>query len=190
MSFEYVNDRRFYSDAPQNLGELGVVPIIVYAMAVSALAAGTAVAAWLSKDGWSVGEYNAYMSEMYQTILLWDKIGWQKGCWNDATRRARWVAFMNAFGKHYSEHGKISGISFVSDSEELPARDLMKQLAKWGDELNTACALNIPSNLPDNTPPQKARDPYDYLTMGVYLVGGILALQLIGAFRSATTSYR
>ena len=194
MSFEVIDDRGYYAPPARNLdayslGDLGVVPLIylVYAAGVGAVAAGTAVAAWLAKDDWSVGEYNTHMAEMYQTILTWDKIGWAKGCWNDTSRRARWVTFMNAFGAHYKAHGQISGASYVSDSEEKPARDLMAQLAVWGDALNAACSLDVPSVLPETKPETPA---IDYLKWGVYLVGGVVALQLIGAVRSATATYR
>lgn len=180
MSFQIVDDRDYYA-AP--LGDFGIIPL-VYVAAIAAVSAGTLVYEWLTKDEWSVGEYNAHMDEMYHTILLWDQIGWKKGCWTDAARRARWVLFMNAFGKHYNEHGQISGVSFVSDSEEKPARALAQQLATWGDELNASCAIDIPSNVP--APPKAPTEPIDYLQWGVYAIFGILALQFVGAFRSAT----
>lgn len=176
-------------DVRRDFGDLGILPLI-YAAAVGGVAVGGLVASWLSKDDWSYGEYNAYMNEMYQTILLWDKIGWSKGCWNDANRRARWSIFMNAFGKFYGEHGKISAASFVSDAEEKPARDFMRKLSAWSDELNASCNANIPNNLPNPNPnpapPPSPTDPLDYLKYGVWLVGGILALQLVSSVRGAT----
>lgn len=183
MSFQIVDDRNYYA-APLGgfSGGFGVIPL-VYVAAIAAVSAGTLVYEWLTKDEWSVGEYNAHMDEMYHTILLWDQIGWKKGCWTDAARRARWVLFMNAFGKHYNEHGQINTASFVSDSEEKPARALAQQLATWGDELNTSCALDVPSNVP---PPKAPTEPLDYLQWGVYAVGAILALQLVGSWRNAT----
>lgn len=178
MSFEVLDD---YADARPLYG-LGVLPL-VYVAATAAVAAGALVAAWLEKDDWSVGEYNANMNEMYHTILLWDQIGWKKGCWNDVGRRARWKLFMDAFGKHYAEHGQISGSSFVSDSEELPARDFAKRLAVWGDELNASCALDVPSTIPPE--PEKPTDPMDYLKWGAILVGGVVALNIFSSVRGA-----
>lgn len=192
MSFEVIDDRGYYAPPARNLdaynlGAFGFLPL-VYAAGAGAVAAGTLVAAWLQKDDWSVGEYNSYMSQMHQTILDWNTIGWKKGCFTDAGRQARWRAFIAAFSKHYKDHGQISSVSFVSDSEEKPARDLMRQLALWGTELNAACGANIPDNLPP--PPAPTAEPIDYLKWGGILVGGILALQLIGAARSATATYR
>ena len=190
MSFEHVNDRYFYGE-PVAFGEFGILPL-VYAAAVGGVAVGGLVASWLSKDDWSVGDYNKYMYEMYRTILLWDQIGWQKGCWKDATRRARWKIFMDSFGRHYSAHGQISAASYVSDSEERPARDLMRELAQWGDELNKTCGAGIPDNIPSPNPNPNPTptEPLDYLKYGAWIVGGILALQLISSFKSATASYR
>lgn len=181
MSYRSINNQ-FYGQ-PENFGEFGIVPL-VYAAAVGGVAVGGLVASWMSKDDWSVGDYNYYMNQMYQTILLWDKIGWQKGCWKSANRRARWSQFMNEFGKHYGAHGKISGASFVSDSEEKPARDLMRRLAQWGDELNASCGAEIPDVLPKPPPAPEPNAPIDYLKYGVWLVGGLFALQLLGAVRS------
>lgn len=197
MSFQIVDDRPYYSPtrARTSLGAFGILPL-VYAIGAGAIAAGVLVAEWLSKDDWSAGQYNSYMLQMYQTILAWDTLGWQKGCWTDAGRRARWKIFMNAFGAHYAAHGNISS-NFLDDSEERPARDFMRQLAAWGDELNAACGANIPSNLPGPAPGEpgsndapKPTEPIDYIKWGVYLVGGVLALQLIGAFRTATAPTR
>lgn len=181
MSFEYL-DEGYFARPLGGLGSFGIVPL-VYVAATAAIAAGALVAEWLSKDDWSVGEYNANMDEMYHTILLWDQIGWKKGCWTDAARRARWKLFMDAFGKHYADHGKISGASFVSDSEELPARDFAKRLAAWGDELNASCALDVPSTIPPT--PEKPTDPGEYIKWGAWLVGGILALNVISSVRNA-----
>jgi len=191
MSFEYLDDSGYYAPTQRNLdaysfGDLGILPL-VYAAGVGAVAAGTLVSGWLSKDDWSVGEYNSYMAEMYRTILAWDTIGWKKGCWTDAGRRARWKIFMEGFGRHYGEHGKISGISFVSDSEEKPARNFMRQLAQWGDELNRACGANIPNYLPPPVPPPT--EAVDYLKYGAWLVGGILAIQIFSAVRGAGPRY-
>jgi hypothetical protein len=175
-------------------GGLGATPTTVYPLASDPSAsASTIIAGWLKDDSWSAGQYNAYMYEMYQTILLWDKIGWQKGCWNDATRRARWVIFMNGFGKHYKEHGNISSASYLDDSEEAPAHDFAKQLAAWGNELNASCAANIPQVIPPPPGPNgdsgggdSTFDLGSALKWGALLVGGVLALQLITAFKGAT----
>jgi hypothetical protein len=186
MSFEYLDDRSYYASAPRDLSDLGIIPL-VYAVGVGAAAAGTVVSGWLSKDDWDVGSYNDNMFTMYRTILDWDTIGWKKGCWTDSGRRARWKTFMEGFGKHYGAHGKISGISFVSDSEERPAREYMRKLALWGDELNKACGANIPDYLPPPVPPPT--EAVDYLKYGAWLVGGILAIQLFSAARGAAPRY-
>lgn len=185
MSFSYVDDSNYYSRFDQSPRLDGLEGSgLLYAMAsAAALSAGAAVAKWLGSDSdsWSVDEYNAFMAEMYNTILAWDRIGWQMGCWNDISRRENWKVFMKAFGDHYAK-GKVT--HYVSDSEERIAKDLMRRLAAWGEALNKACGLKpAPDPKPD---PQKDEGPgaLDYLKWGAIGIGALLALNIVAAVKN------
>lgn len=187
MSFSYVDDSNYYArfDQSQRLDGFEGTGLL-YAMAsAAALSAGAAVAKWLSSDAdsWNVDQYNAFMSEMHETILAWDRIGWDRGCWNDISRRENWKVFMNAFGKHWSK-GKAT--YYVSDSEEGIAKDLMRRLAAWGEELNKVCGLK-PGPAPiHDTDPEKDEGPgaFDYLKWGAIGIGALLALNIVSAVKN------
>jgi hypothetical protein len=171
------------------LGDFGALPLL-YVLAGTATAAGGVVAAWLKQDEWSPGEYNYRMAQMHATILAWDKLGWQKGCWKDPTRRELWKSFMSQFGQHYAR-GKIADHSYVSDSDEKPARDLMRRLAEWGEVLNQACAAGVsggdlPAPPAPPAPPEGGFDLNSALKWGALLVGGVIGLNLIGGLKGVT----
>ena len=180
--FEAVDDRDYYAYREEGFG---VVPIAIYLMAGSALAAGSMVTSWLSKNEWSVGEYNTYMRIMYDTILSWDKIGWSQGCWaKNPTRRELWANFMQQFGLHYRQ-GVIPDYSYVSDAEEKPARLFMQRMAEWGDWLNTHCNAGTnnpfgPTGAPEpGSTEENASSLETMLKLGIYLTAGVVAVNLL-----------
>lgn len=168
-------------------GDLGVVPILFYVAGAAAVTAGAAVASWLSKDEWSVGEYNNYMAQMHDTILAWDKLGWSTKCWEkNPVRREMWNSFMYQFGQHYAR-GKIAEHSYVSDSDEKPARDLMTRLALWGEWLQNYCGADTG---PKVEPPD-APSGFDYgeaLKWGAILTLGVVGLNVIKGVRDVFPS--
>jgi hypothetical protein len=156
MTFQYVDQP--YLDSPPQLADLrfvsggnfGALPLLPFALAGGGALVGATVTAWLGEPSWSVGEYNHWMKQMNDSIAEWDKLGWKNGCWQGHTeKRRQWLTFWSQFAKHYGEHGQISSFSFVSDSEELPARALMKKLRAWGDWLNTTCGAQTGITTPD-----------------------------------------
>lgn len=170
------------------MGELGVFPFLI---AGTALAAGTLVAAWLSQTDWSVGEYNDWMLTMNQTIAQWDKIGWDSGCWaKSPQKRQEWLLFWKRFSTHYGVYGKISNISYVSDSAEKPARELMKQLINWGTWLNDTCGAATTGGAiapppPGEPPPSGPTDWVAIAKWGGIGVGALVVLSLVANIRAA-----
>ena len=163
---------------------------IVFVLAGTAVAAGVGVAAWLNQKGWSVGEYNQWMRQMDATIKNWDALGWKYGCWKNADTRKAWLDFWKAFSTHYKEHGLISSVSYVSDSEEMPARNLMSQLIQWGNTLNNCGAPIAIKDISSEkaAEEQAAASETDWgslLKWGAIGVGGLVLLNLLTGFKSA-----
>lgn len=195
MSFEIIGSDHPALDMPPQLEALmvlGVAPGIVAGVAATA---GT-FAAWLAKDGWSAGEYNNFMRMMNDTFSQWDKLGWVKGadgksCWRKyPAKRAEWKAFWTRFGKHYRAHGQVSTLSFLSDSEEGPARAFMAGLQQWGTgffEKVCGADIGVTTGLdPDSgAPPPDVGGPGDFLKYGAWLVGGLVVLNVISGLRGA-----
>jgi hypothetical protein len=135
-----------------SLGDLGFIPFLVG----GASAAATLLAWSDTKRRWSEGEYNDYMRQMNDTIKEWDKLGWKAGCWQKAPAKQKaWKAFWSRFSKHYREWPTNPGRELFSQDvlsdAEYPARNLMRQLAEWGNWLNSTCqaGTSVPAPLPD-----------------------------------------
>jgi hypothetical protein len=151
-----------------------------------------ALVSWVATDSWSVGEYNYWMSTANNTFHEWDKLGWSSGCWEkDKEARAKWLAFWKRFSAHYAKHGQISSYSYVSDSEEEPARDLLTKLAEWGAWFDKNCRNNTESTAPGSGDAiTKAPDePTDWAAIAKWsgiAVGGLVVLSLLNTVRGAT----
>jgi hypothetical protein len=166
-----------------------VIPIF-YVVGASAVAGATAAYAWLSREEWSVDDYNSQMHRMDQTIRLWQNLGWsnpgkdKNACWRrHENRRLEWATFRDRFAKFYGEHGKQS--YYLPDAIERQARDFVKELAGWGEWLEASCGIGLVSK-----PEEDKEDGLaSALKWGAILVGGVVVLQLIGSVRSATRYY-
>lgn len=171
------------------LSDLGVLPIIFYVAGATAIAAGATLAAWLSKPEWSAGEYNDYMKRSYDTLLIWDKLGWETGCWKkDPNRRAMWMALMNRFGAFYHDHGRISDPFNPNDGEIRSARGYLAELATWGEWLQHICGADTG---PETVEPPAAPKGFDYeeaLKWGALLTLGVVGLNVIKGVREAFPS--
>jgi hypothetical protein len=186
--FEIVSDFQDAVPVPFKGGSVAGNPYVL----VGGTAIAAAVSAWLSNDGWSVGEYNNWMNQMNDTIKAWDQIGWNypgtgpKACWRQhPAKRNDFKAFWARFSKHYAAHGQISGF-YVSDSEEKPARALMAELAGWGAWLNKACNAEIGNPTPDPDPvPPGATDWGAIMKWGAIGLGAVVVLNVITSVRSA-----
>lgn len=160
----------------------GVVPLALFLYAGGAATA-AAIAAALSQ-GWSTGEYNYWMQFMDSTIKDWDTVGWKHGCWDkDKAARTSWLAFWKRFSDHYAR-GLIPGdVLYLPDSDELPAKNLLKELQDWSARLNSLCQAGtspIGSGEEKHDPSDDpTSDIWSIVKWGSVLVGGILVLNLL-----------
>lgn len=163
------------------LESFGALPLL-YVMAGTAVAAGATVSAWLTKTEWAVGEYNYYMRLMDATIKAWDKLGWTTGCWQKhPDRREMWKSFWAQFSAHYARYGTIPDYSYVSDSAEKPARDLMTRLAEWGNWLNTECGAHVSGITPPPGPTDDSDSATGFLKWGALLALGVFGVKALSA---------
>ncbi len=164
---------------PDGLSDLGNPQ--AYTLAAGAVLG--ALASWLAMDQWSVGEYNYWMKNADETLAEWDRLGWSSGCWNrDAQARKNWLSFWGRFSKHYKDRGQISSYSYVSDSEELPARDLLKKLIEWGDWFRANCGVETgdkatPGQAKPTPSPENDTDWASIAKWSAFGVLGLLALR-------------
>jgi hypothetical protein len=165
---------------------------VFYVVGASAIAGATAAYAWLSREEWSVDDYNSQMERMQQTIQLWQDLGWsnpgkdKNACWRrHENKRLEWVLFRDRFIKFYGEHGKQS--YYLPDAIERQARDFVRELAGWADWLEASCGIGMVKPKPH---PDESDGLTNALKWGAILVGGVVVLQLIGSVRSATRYYR
>ncbi len=149
---------------------------------------------WIASDSWSVGEYNYWMATANNTFAEWDKLGWDSGCWKkDPEARKKWLAFWKRFSEHYTRHGQIATYSYVSDSEEEPARDLLKKLAEWGtwfeqncqNKSGTSTSPGAANTLTTTNSPDEPTDWAAIAKWGGIAVGGLVALSLLNTIRGA-----
>jgi hypothetical protein len=171
-----------------NKGELGLVQAIpiFYIVGAAAVAGATTAYAWLTRDEWTTEQYNDYMSKTFETLKLWDKLGWsvpdagKNACWKkNASKRVEWVSFMKRFSDFYGKHGKQS--VYLPDGIEQGARDFVKELAAWAEWLKNKCGIGLVK--PDE---DKEFTLEDGLKLGAWVVGGILLLNVISSVRDAT----
>lgn len=196
MSFQVVGGDSPNLDQPPELAQLmglqslGVAPAIVAGVAATA---GT-MAAWLARDGWSVGAYNDNMRMMNDIFKRWDKLGWLAGkdgksCWKkNPARRRQWKALWARFAKLYGK-GQVSEWSYISDSDEDPARTIMRSLASvWVPFFEKTCgeATNIGSGQLEPEPEgDGGGDIMTMLKYGGVIVGGLVVLNVISGIRGA-----
>jgi hypothetical protein len=171
------------------VAKAAVNPQVVIAVGSALLGS---LVSWLATDGWSVGEYNYWMATANNTFAEWDKLGWSSGCWTkDPEARKKWLAFWKRFSEHYKTHGQIATYSYVSDSEEEPARDLLKKLAEWGDWFDKNCRNNTSASTApgaSNTMTKPPEEPTDWTAIakwGGIAVGGLVLLSVINTIRGA-----
>lgn len=167
---------------------LGILPLYLI---VGGAAAGVALMRFLANDEWSAGEYNDWMLKMDQTLHEWDKLGWSSGCWKKfPDKRRQWLAFWTRFSRHYGDHGRVTS-GFVTDSEEKPARELLRELMEWGDRLNNDCGIDIGAAVlppPPPAPPEPEWMPY--VKWGAIGLAAIAALSVFTGVRNAFPSRR
>jgi hypothetical protein len=134
MSFETLSgtyDSDYYS--PGLAADLYSAPAQVYVMAGSGLPADVAVGRWQSQD-WTVSSFNAFLKNVRQTALIWDRLGWANGCWNKhPNKRREWVRLLTDLGKQPPVY------VFLSNEDELAAIYILRQLLAWSDWLNVVC---------------------------------------------------
>jgi len=180
------NDPDFFNFNPVevNKGELGILPVVFYIVGAAAVAGATTAYAWLERDEWSTDQYNDQMSKMQETLLLWDKLGWsvpsegKNACWKkNASKRVEWVSFMKRFGEFYGKHGKQS--VYLPDGIEQGARGFVKELAAWGEWLESSCGIGVVKPKEED----KEFTLEDGLRLGAWIVGGIVLLNVISAAR-------
>jgi hypothetical protein len=157
---------------------------------IAAGIAGTAaISAFLGDKSWATGDYNMWMGRMNATFPVWDKLGWDSGCWKKyPNKRAEWKGFWTAFGNHYRDHGQVSTYSFLSDAEEGPARVFLQDMARWSTWFGKNCGLDAGTtpfnpNAGDPTQPENAFG--GYLKWGAIAIGGLVALNVISGLRGA-----
>ncbi|MEE8385941.1 MAG: hypothetical protein V3S01_08490 [Dehalococcoidia bacterium] len=183
---------------------LGLLPLLPFLIAGTGATAGAVVTGWLNNDDWSIGEYNHWMRTMDVTIGGgvpgkpggWDQLGWETGCWQKYPHKRReWQAFWALFSKHYAEHGIITGATvppWLIDSEEKPARDLMRRLRAFGTWLNKTCGADTGTTLPTQTAaagaPDAPPEPTDWeaiIKWGALGLGALVALSAVSTVRGA-----
>jgi hypothetical protein len=156
---------------------------------IAGAAAAGLIAEWLTNKDWSAGEYNYWMTTINDTFKQWDQLGWHRpgdgpnACWKKhPVKRNEFLAFWARFSKHYKEHGQVS--TYVSDSEEKPARAIMAELAAWGAWLNKTCAAGI-----DDPPPEPSNgggtDWGAVFKWGAIGLGAVVVLNIIVGVRGA-----
>ena len=167
------------------LGDFGVIPVLFYVAGATAVAATATIASWLSKPEWSAGEYNHYMRQMFDTIILWQNLGWKggdKACWRrNPARYEMWQAFMREFQKHYHDHGIISAPFNPNEGDIVPARNMLAALARWGEWLQNVCGSDIET--PDAPPAPQGFDYGEALKWGAILTLGVVGLNVIKGVR-------
>lgn len=163
---------------------------IFYIIGSSAVAGATAAYAWLSREEWSVEQYNDQMSRMQQTIQLWQDLGWsnpgkdKNACWRrHENKRLEWAIFRDRFIKFYGENGKQS--YYLPDAIEKIARDYVRELATWGEWLAASCGISSVTPKPPESP-EEPTDLGTILKWGAILVGGVVALQIISSVKDVT----
>lgn len=203
MTFEYItqDDHQALDMPPElaNLMGLQLAPLVVAGVAATI---GT-FAAWLAQGRWSTGEYNAYMRTLDDTFATWDKLGWVKGtdgksCWQkNPAKRRQWLLLWGRFSKHYKANPVITnaipifGFDPAYSREEGPARIFMAKMAEWGtDFFGKVCGVDVGSMIDidpgaGDPPPGGDGGPGDMLKYGAWLVGGIVALNVISGIRGA-----
>ena len=200
MSFEYIGDDHATLDMPPELaGLMGleVAPLVVAGVAATI---GT-FAAWLAKGRWSTGEYNNYMRALDDTFKTWDKLGWVKGadnksCWEkNPAKREQWLLLWGRFSKHYKENPVITnaipilGFDPAYSREEGPARVFMAKMEEWGNDFfGKVCGADVGSKIDldpgsGDPPPSPEGGPGGLLKYGMWIVGGLVALNMISGIR-------
>jgi len=174
---------------------LGVVPLVPVFLLAGGAAGGVTLSTMLGKDQWSIGEYNYWMRTLDDTFRAWDPLGWRTGCWQKHPERRRaWVSLWERFSKHYAEHPVITRISFppwALESEEAPARAVMKELAEFQKWLNRTCGAKAvsPVTAPEVTerPPTTGAEIGAAIKWGAIGIAALLGLNVLSALRGAAT---
>ncbi len=152
---------------PGEMGELGAIFTLV---GLTAVASAAAITAYL-KDDWDVGEYNAAILQINERIKELDADAARNGCWKRKPHLKRqFDSFKRRWKAHYTEHGKISSWSYVSDGEEQPVRQtFFPELRNWELVLEKECRTAV---VPRPPAPQPSPSPWPPPTPGPHGGGG------------------
>jgi hypothetical protein len=166
-----------------SLNDFGVLPLYLIA---GGIAAGAALVRFLESDEWSAGEYNAWMLKIDQTLHTWNDLGWSSKCWNKhPAKRKEFLGYWARFSKHYGTHGKVTS-GWVTDSEEKPARELLRELVGWGEWLNTHCGIDTGTAVV--APPEPPKPEPEWMGLvkwGALGLAAVAALSVFSGVRSA-----